>query len=117
MSSPFWKALAGLRSAKPRATWYIARKPNQIATCRPRSDQPRGKRRPTATTADIADDCTRRCGGGQTPGQLVALHLSKNGVEVGRGPFGGPRRPARRCVSVHPGGYRCGSAVLRALVY
>ena len=47
---PLSNARGGSRSAMPRATWYAARKPNQIASWRPKSAHPRGNtRRPTET--------------------------------------------------------------------
>ena len=44
--SPFSKAAAAFRSATPRAIWYAARNPNQIAIWRMKSPQPRGRMRP-----------------------------------------------------------------------
>ena len=36
-------AFPGSRSAKPRASWYAKRNPNQIANCRRRSAHPLGR--------------------------------------------------------------------------
>ena len=50
---PLSNARGGSRSATPRAIWYAARNPNQIASCRPKSAHPRGNTRRPAETMTL----------------------------------------------------------------